>query len=242
MDIATIRAGIAEARAAGRLQLSEAEALAILTAAGVRTVPLARADNPAAAAAEAERIGFPVVLKIVSPDIAHKTEVGGVAVGLNSAAEVAARAAEMLARVRQAKPEAAIEGFMLQGMARGIETVSAVTCEPGFGPVLAFGLGGVWIEVLKDIVLRIVPASRADVEEMVAEIKGAKLLQGWRGAPPADRAAVCDTLLCLSALMAELSEEIAEVEINPLIVGPDGALAADALLRLHALAGKEAAA
>jgi acetyltransferase len=217
--------------------LSEPEALAVLAAAGIATPRFEIAADPASIGASANRVGFPLVLKIVSPDIAHKSDVGGVRVGLLDAAEVEGEAERMLRSVRERHPNARIDGFMVQAMIQGAETVAAVNCEGPFGPVLTFGLGGVWIEVMRDIAQRLVPVSDDDVDEMIAEIKGHKLLDGFRGQPAANKAAIRHTLSCLSALTAEVCDEIAEVEINPLIAGPDGALAADALIRLRAMAG-----
>ncbi len=213
--------------------MSEPESLDVLRGAGVPVVPTERAMDPEEAAAAAERVGWPVVLKIVSPDLPHKTDAGGVVTGLKTAAEVRQAAGAMHARVRSSHPEARLQGFSVQPLAEGVETLASVTSDPLFGPVLAFGLGGVWVEVLEDVALRVVPVTPHDVDEMLGEIKGRKLLDGFRGGPAADKESLRETLLCLSGLAREFAVEIADVEINPLFAGPDGVLAADGLVRLH---------
>lgn len=240
MDAERIRQLLAAARREGRAVLSEPEALEVLRSAGVPVVPMEVARDPEGAATSAGRIGFPVILKVVSPDLPHKTEAGGVAVRLRDAEEVRRAASEMQARVRSARPGARLQGFSVQATAEGVETLASVTWDATFGPVLAFALGGVWAEVLEDVAFRLVPVGAGDVEEVLAEVKGARLLNGFRGSPPVDRAALREALLRLSDLAREFSEEIAEVEINPLFAGPEGVRAADGLIRLHDPRGQEA--
>ncbi len=233
MNAERIRRLLDSAVGEDRFVLSEPESLDLLRVAGVPVVPMERAPDPEGAAAAAQRVGFPVVLKVISAELPHKTEAGGVAVGLGSAEEVRRTASDMQTRLRAAHREAGLEGFSVQAVAEGIETVAAVTWDSTFGPVLAFGLGGVWVEVLDDVAFRVVPVGADDLDEMLSEVKGARLLEGFRGSPPVDRDALRETLLCLSDLARDFSEEIAEVEINPLFAGPKGVLAVDGLVRLH---------
>ena len=233
LDAERIRRILSDVRDEGRILLSEPESLDVLRGAGVPVVPTERAADPGEAAAAAERIGLPVVLKIVSADLPHKTEAGAVIAGLKTPEEVKRAAAEMDSRVRALRPEAGLQGFAVQPMAEGVETLASVTADPLFGPILAFGLGGVWVEVLEDVALRVAPVGPDDVDEMLGEIKGRKLLDGFRGGPSADRDALRETLLRLSDLACTFADDIAEVEINPLFAGPDGVLAADGLVRLH---------
>jgi acyl-CoA synthetase (NDP forming) len=233
MDLQRIQDLLAKVKNTHRTVLSEPEALEVFQAAGISVVRTELAKDADEAVAAAERIGFPIVLKIVSPDLPHKTEAGGVAAGLRSADEVRREALEMGARVRSISPNAKLEGYSVQAAAEGVETLVAVTSDPLFGPVLAFGLGGVWVEVMEDVTFRIIPVSGQDVEEMLSEVKGAKLLEGFRGTPPADRDALRKTLLCLSTLARDFSKEIAEIEINPLFAGQEGVVAVDGLIRLH---------
>jgi acyl-CoA synthetase (NDP forming) len=233
MDLQRIQDLLAKVRKTDRTVLSEPEALEVFQAAGISVARTELAKDADEAAAAAERIGFPIVLKTVSPDLPHKTEAGGVVAGLRSADEVRREVAVMDARVRSRSPNAKLEGYSIQGVAEGVETLIAVTSDPLFGPVLAFGLGGIWVEVMEDVTFRIIPVNRGDVDEMLTEVKGARLLEGFRGKPPVDRDALRETLLCLSALARDFAQEIAEVEINPLFAGQAGVLAVDGLIRLH---------
>ncbi len=233
MSTDEIRQFLAAIRDGGRTMLSESEALNVLQLAGVPVVRMESVPEPDGVALAADRVGFPVVLKICSPDIPHKSDAGGVAPGLNTAEEVGRAAKEMHDRVRTTHPEARFLGFVVQAMAQGVETLVSATMDPVFGPVLAFGLGGVWVEVLEDVAFRLVPVGPEDVDEMMAEVKGRKLLEGYRGTPAVRKDALKDVLLSLSNLLGNLSDEIAEVEINPLMAGPDGVVAVDGLVRLH---------
>lgn len=225
---------VATARAQGRLLLNEVEAKAMLGAAGVPVTETRLARSAEEAAALADTLGYPAALKVVSADIAHKSDVGGVALGLADASAVRAGYDVMLARVAQAAPGARIDGVSVQRMAApGIEVIVGGTTDPQFGPVLMFGLGGVFVEVLKDVAFRIVPLEPRDAAQMVREIKALAVLQGARGAQPADLGAIESMLLRVSAFMAA-HPEVAELDLNPVFAYPEGAVAVDARIVLAA--------
>ena len=179
----------------------------------------------------ANAIGFPAVLKICSPDLPHKTEVGGVALGLASADEVAAAYDRIMASVGQRAPVARIDGVIVAEQARGgVEMILGAQRDPLFGPVVMLGFGGIHVEVLKDVSLRRAPLAEADVDAMLAELRARALLDGVRGAPPSDIDALKTAVLKFSQLAA--SPSIRSIEINPLLVLPEGAgvLALDCLI------------
>jgi acyl-CoA synthetase (NDP forming) len=210
--------------------INEAEAKRLLAAAGVPFAPERVATTRDAAVMAAREIGFPVVLKILSADIAHKSEAGGVVLGLQDADAVASGYEIMMARVREREPKAKLEGALVARMiAGGVETVIGVKRDPVFGPVVMFGLGGVYVEVLKDVTLRLAPVDRADALEMIRNIKGFALLAGARGKLAADLDALADAIVALSRFGAA-HPEVASAEINPFIALPDGGVAVDALI------------
>ena len=219
---------IAQPLAAG--PINEAEAKRLLGAAGIPFAPEKTAHSRDEAVAAARDIGFPVVLKVLSPDIAHKSEAGGVVLGLRSADEVAAGYDAMMTRVAAHAPTAKLEGALVARMIPGgVETVIGVKRDAVFGPVVMFGLGGVYVEVLKDVTLRLAPIDRAAAKEMIRGIKGIALLTGARGRPPADLDALADALVAMSQFAAA-HPEVASAEINPFIALPDGGVAVDALI------------
>ncbi len=223
---------IASARADSRLLLNEVEAKALLAEAGVAVTETRLARTVDEAVALAEALGYPAALKIVSADIAHKSDVGGVVLGLADAEAVRQAHGTMLARVADAAPGARIDGVSVQRMAApGIEIIVGGTTDPQFGPVLMFGLGGVFVEVLKDVAFRIVPLEPRDAAQMVREIRGLPVLQGARGAQPADLGAIEAMLLQVSRFMADHAE-VAELDLNPVFVYPEGAVAVDARIVL----------
>ena len=223
---------IALARTEGRVLLNEVEAKALLAAAGVPVTPTRLARSAAEAATIAEELGFPAVLKIVSRDIVHKSDLGGVVLGLKNAAAVRRARREMLARVREAAPAARIEGVSVQRMAApGIEVIVGATTDPQFGPVMMFGLGGVFVEVLKDVAFRIVPLAPRDAAQLVREIRGLPLLQGARGAAPVDLGVLERLVLAVSGFVAD-HPDVAELDLNPVFAYPDGAVAVDARIVL----------
>jgi acyl-CoA synthetase (NDP forming) len=219
---------IAQARSEGRTLLTEVESKQILEQAGVSTTRARLARSRAEAIAAAGEIGFPVVLKVVSPDIAHKSDAGGVELNLEDAEALGAAYDRMMSAVKAAQPSARIDGVSVQTMAKpGTEVIVGMTKDAQFGPVLMFGLGGVLVEVLKDVAFRIVPIDEHDAEQMIHDIKGFPVLEGYRGQPPADLAALRALLLRLSGFV-EQHPEIDELDLNPVFAYPDGAIAVDA--------------
>lgn len=225
MSIADV---IDRARGQGRTVLTEVESKQVLAEAGIPVAPARLARTREEAVKAARSIGFPVVLKVLSPDISHKTDVGGVKLGLASPQDVAAAFDEITASVRQRQPSAQIEGLSVQAMAAaGIEVIMGMTKDAQFGPVLMFGLGGILVEVLKDVAFRIVPLTPGDARQMIREIRGYPILEGYRGQAAAAVEALERLLLRLSQFV-EAHPEIEELDLNPVFAYPDGALAVDA--------------
>jgi acetyltransferase len=235
----TVRALVDAALAAGREWLTEPEAKQLLAACGVPVVPTRTViASPIAAVAAATALGFPVVLKILAPEITHKSDVGGVVLDLGSPAEVADAATRMLERVAARRPDAHIEGFTLQPMVRrpkALELIAGTHIDPLFGPVILFGAGGTRVEVVADRAVGLPPLNEPLARALVARTKIAKLLAGWRDVPPADAAALHGVLIALSHLMAD-EPRIAELDINPLLADADGVIALDARVRVSAQA------
>ncbi|MCW5636612.1 MAG: GNAT family N-acetyltransferase, partial [Rubrivivax sp.] len=227
------------ALAAGREWLTEPEAKQLLAACGVPVVPTRTViASPIAAAAAATALGFPVVLKILAPEITHKSDVGGVVLDLHSAAEVAEAASHMLARVATRRPGVHIDGFTLQPMVRrprALELIAGTHVDSLFGPVILFGAGGTRVEVVADRAVALPPLNEPLARALVARTKVAKLLAGWRDVPPADAAALHGTLIALARLVAD-EPRIAELDINPLLADADGVIALDARVRVSAAA------
>jgi acyl-CoA synthetase (NDP forming) len=178
----------------------------------------------------AETLGYPVVLKILSPDIAHKSDVGGVKINLGNAAEVRAAWAAIMQAAASAAPHAVIHGAVVAKMiSGGVETIIGVHRDPTFGPMVMFGMGGVAVELYGDVAFRPAPLTRADAEKMIRSIKGFALLSGFRGKPAVNLAQLVDVVVSVGRLAAADSR-IASAEINPFIALPDGGLAVDALV------------
>lgn len=212
---------------------NEVQAMDLLRRAGLPATPCMLAADADAAVRAAAELDGPVALKIVSPDIVHKSDVGGVK--LNVAGEDALRRAhaDILDAVRRHAPEARIDGVLVAPMApKGVECIAGVHCDPVFGPVVMFGLGGVFVEVLKDVSFRLAPFGRDEALAMIREIKGYALLQGARGTPPCDVDALADALAALSRFAHARRDDFSSVEINPLLALPagQGALALDAVV------------
>jgi acyl-CoA synthetase (NDP forming) len=225
---AVVREVLEAARAEGRAALSPSEAGRVCAAYGIALPREGVAASAQQAVALAREIGFPVVLKIVSPDILHKTEAGGVLVGLRSAEEVVAGYEQILARARAYDATARIAGVQVQQqLGSGQEVLVGALADPTFGPLVTFGLGGVLVEVLRDVTFRLAPASAAEALEMVEGIRAAEVLRGVRGAPPADRRALADMIAAVSRLISDFPE-IAEIDLNPVLVDERGATAVDA--------------
>lgn len=212
---------------------NEASAKAVLAQAGIPVLKEVTAANWDEALAAARDIGFPLVLKIVSPDIAHKTEVGGVVVGVRSEAQLREEHDAMLARVAQKAPRARITGVLVAQMAQGgTELILGTTKDPVFGPVVMVGLGGIFAEVLRDVALQVAPVSEAQALQMLRSLKAFALLDGARGRPRADVAAAARAVAALSRFAARHANTVCEIDINPLVVldHGQGAFALDALL------------
>ncbi len=223
---------VARARAANRALLSEVESKAALAAAGVRVTATELARSREEVAALAEAMGFPVALKVVSADVPHKSDVGGVRLGLAGRADVLAAHDAIMAAVGAARPDAVVEGVAVQEMAApGVEVIVGVTADPQFGPVMMFGLGGIMVEVMGDVAFRLAPLGAGDARDMIDEIRGRPALDGARGRPPADLDALADVLERVSAFAAA-HPEVRELDLNPVIASPDGAVAADARIVL----------
>jgi acyl-CoA synthetase (NDP forming) len=218
-----VRAATGRALARAGAVLTEAAAKTLLAAYGVPRPPEALADSADAAVAAAARIGGPVALKVQSPGIAHKTEAGAVALGISGERAVREAYARVLKSAETAHPGALIEGVLVQRMAPpGLEIILGVSRDPNFGPILMVGLGGVHVEVLRDVAFAPVPIGVDAVPDLLGELEGAALLDGVRGAPPADRAALAALIAALSRFAADHADQIAEIDLNPVIVHPPG--------------------
>lgn len=224
---------VGAARREGRSLLTEVEAKQVLKEAGVNVVDSLLAKSKDDAERIADELGYPVVLKIVSPDIVHKSDIGGVKLGLADRDAVAAAYDEVMAAANKASPGANVHGVSVQPMAKeGLEIIVGMTKDPQFGPVLMFGLGGVLVEVLKDVAFRIVPLTRRDATQMIHEIKGYPLLEGYRGQEPANVPMIEDTILKVSGFV-EQHPEIKELDLNPIFAYKDGLAAVDARVVLE---------
>ena len=214
--------------------LTEIEAKELLKQAGIDVVDTQLAASKEAALSISQQIGFPVVLKIVSTEVLHKTDAGGVKLGLETAAQVEAAYDDIMKSIKKEFPDARIQGVSVQKMARpGIEVIIGISTDTQFGPVLMFGLGGILVEVLKDISFRIVPLARRDVREMIREIKGYPLLEGYRGQEPVDVDNLEELILKVSSFV-EQHPEIEELDLNPVFAYSDGAVAVDARVIMRA--------
>ena len=240
MDLGAARAVVASARERGtpgeNVWLSPAEARALLEAAGLPLVPTLTAATAEAAAQAAESLGFPVAVKLASSTLTHKTEVGGVMLDLDSPEAVRQAFQSMEQRLAAQGLRDQMDGVTLQPMvSEGVESIVGMTNDPSFGPVLMFGLGGVYVELLRDVTFRVTPVTDRDVTDMVRSVRGSRLLQGWRGAPAADIPALEQAILRLSQLVNEVPE-IAELDLNPIKVLPAGrgCMAVDARVAVRA--------
>ena len=218
VDNGAVRKLLDSARAEDRLEIGDAEARAILTAYGFPVARSEIAETADEAVRLADEFGYPVVLKIASPDILHKTDVGGVRVGLRSAADVRDAFDLITYRAQRYVPGAKIWGCLVQEMVpQGMEVLVGMNRDPQFGPLVTFGLGGIYVEVLKDVTFRVAPFGRGEAEEMLGEIRARALLDGVRGEPAKDKEAIVDTLLRINQLVTDFPE-ILELDINPLMV------------------------
>ncbi len=211
--------------------VAEHEAKRILDSVGIPVTTEELVGSAEDAVAVWQKIGGAVVMKIASPDILHKTEIGGVLLNLNSAEEVAEGYSTLIDRAKAAKPDARLDGVIVAEMVNGgVETVMGVVCDPVFGPAVMFGLGGVFVEVLKDVTFRLAPFGVDEARRMIDEIQGRAMLDGVRGAPPSDIEALAEALSKLSVFAAENADSIETIDVNPFIALPEGAIAVDALI------------
>ncbi len=224
---------ITQALKEGRKILLEHEAKALCLEYGIPVTKFKVASSAEEAVKFAEEIGYPVVLKIVSPDVIHKFDVGGVILNLKSSEEVRNAYNQIIENVKRNKPDAKILGVNVQEMAPpSTEIIVGAIKDPQFGPTIMFGLGGIFVEVLKDVTFRIAPITEGDAREMISEIKAYPILKGFRGAPPADIEAIVKILVNVSKLVME-HQEIKELDLNPIMVYRSGAKTVDARIILE---------
>ncbi len=211
-----------------RYKIPDYEAFKLLSDYGIPHLPYGFARTPEEAGKIAAEIGFPVALKVVSPNISHKTDVGGVVLNLLSTQEVVKEATNMLERIRARLSDAIIEGFLVQKMAKpGIEVIIGGLRDPVFGVILMFGLGGIFTEVFRDVTFRVWPITLEEALEMMREIKSKAVLQGYRGMQPVDVSSLADIVVKLGKLLED-HEEIESADLNPVIAYPNGAVVVDA--------------
>ncbi len=224
---------ISQARREGRTALLETEAKAICMEYGIPVTVFKLAKNQEEAAEVAGQIGFPVVLKIVSPDIIHKSDAGGVKVNLKEAEEVRSAYGRILENAKKYNAAARIEGILVQEMApQSTEVIVGAIKDPQFGQTLMFGLGGIFVELLKDVTFRIAPITKEDAREMVTKVKAYPLLTGYRNTPPADLDAIINVLVNTSRLVMDYPE-IKELDLNPVMAYEKGAKTVDARIILE---------
>lgn len=224
---------ISQARSENRKALLEPEAKTICMEYGISVTKFNVAKNEKEAAEFAAATGFPVVLKIVSPEIIHKSDAGGVIVNLKTKEEVQAAYNKILQNVKAYKPDANIVGILVQEMApSSTEVIIGAVKDPQFGQTIMFGLGGIFVELLKDVTFRVAPIDEQEAAEMVVGVKAFPLLNGYRGSKPADVKAIVNLLLCVSKLVMD-HPEIKELDLNPILVYPQGAKTVDARIILE---------
>ncbi len=217
-----------KARLDGRTLLTEVESKELIRESGIPVVETRLARSKSEAARMAQEMGLPSVLKIISPDVVHKSDVGGVKVGLESVSQVKTAYDSILSSTRAAVPSASILGVSVQKMAQpGVEVIIGATKDPQFGQVILFGLGGVLVEILKDVSMRLVPLTGRDARMMIREIKSLPLLQGYRQYPPCDLDSLEKAILNLSQFL-EKYPDIKELDLNPVLCYPEGLVAVDA--------------
>jgi acetyl-CoA synthetase (ADP-forming) len=222
-----------QARKEGRNYLLEPEAKMVCMEYSIPVTRFKVALTREEAVEFADQIGYPIVLKIVSPDIIHKTDVGAVILNLKNAGQVEEAYDKILENVKNHKPDAKIIGVLVQEMApSSTEVIVGAIKDPQFGPALMFGLGGIFVEVLKDVTFRIAPITESDAREMITEVKGYPILKGYRGQPPVDTDVIVEILLNTSRLVMD-HMEIKELDLNPIMVYEKGAKTVDARVILE---------
>ncbi len=216
------------AKADGRDFLFEHEAKKLFALYDMPVTKISVAENEDEAVEAAEGIGYPIVLKIVSPQILHKSDAGGVIVGVEDEQGIRDGFNTIIDNAKKYKADAEITGILVQEMApKGTEIIIGSTTDPTFGPTLMFGLGGIFVEILKDVSFRVAPIEKRDAEEMIKEIRAYKILEGVRGNPPVDQETLADILLKTSDMLMDCPE-IKELDMNPILAYPDGARIVDA--------------
>jgi acetyl-CoA synthetase (ADP-forming) len=232
MPPAKVERILQSARRQSRRCLLEPEAKEICLAYGMPTPPFGVAQNSSEAVKLASKIGFPVVLKVVSQDVLHKTEAGGVLLDLNSKAQIEDGYEQIIRRVRAFNDKARISGVLVQHLApKGIEVIVGGLRDSQFGPTVLFGLGGIFVEVLKDASFRVSPLTELDSRQMIREIRACSILQGVRGQPASDEEAIVRILKSTSKIMME-NQAIQQMDLNPVIVYAAGASIVDARIIL----------
>jgi len=220
----------------GRLILTEIESKRLLGQAGINCIQTELASSGNEAVSLSQNLGFPVALKIASPDIIHKNDGGGVYLGLETPEKVTAAYQEILQNAGQNNPKARIDGVAVQKMAPpGVAVIIGMSKDAQFGPVIMFGLGGLLVEIIEDIALRVSPINRKDAGDMIREIKGYQLLAGYRGQPPVNIPALEEMLLTVSDFV-EKNPIVKEIDLNPVIAGSDNAVVVDATVVLEEIA------
>jgi len=213
--------------------LNEVESKEMLKAAGIPVVETRFARNMKEAVAISKELGFPVALKVMSAEVVHKSDAGGVKLRLENVSQVEKAYSAMMASVKAMYPKAKIDGVSVQRMARpGVEIIVGMSTDPQFGPVLMFGLGGILVELLKDVSFRIVPVARFDAAEMIREIKGFPMLTGFRGSEPCDLNALEKLIVSVSDFV-EKNPRVKELDLNPVFAYKDGVTAVDARVVLE---------
>lgn len=220
-----------QAKQENRTQLTEIESKELLKEAGIAVIKAKMARTKKEAVSLSKRIGFPIVLKVVSTDIIHKSDSGGVKLGLTNVTQVGNAYSEIMS-IKQKFPKARVQGVSVQKMAPpGVEVIIGMSQDAQFGPVLMFGLGGILVEVLKDVALRLVPVTKKDAEEMIREIKGFPLLQGYRGQEAVDIPSL-EQLIVQVSEFAKQHPQVKELDLNPVFAYKDKAIAVDARIVL----------
>lgn len=240
IDVKKVNSIIEKAKRENRTILDVAESKDLLKASGIIVNKFGVARSSEEARQLAVEIGCPVVMKIVStdPKLLHKTDMGGVVVGIPTPENAAQTFDDIMARINEKAPGASMEGIMVEEMAKGVEIIIGTTMDPTFGPLIMTGLGGIFVEVLKDVSFRVIPITEYDAREMLDEIKAKKILEGVRGQPPVNKDAIVKTLLLISELIMNVSWEqddkakqqlpvIRELDINPLFANEKEVVAVD---------------
>lgn len=223
-----------KARQENRTTLTEIESKELLKKAGIPVIETALATTKKDAVALSKKIGFPVVMKIASPDIIHKSDSGGVKLGLTNVTQVRRAYSEIMSSMKDKFPQSRVHGVAIQKMARpGIEVIVGLSKDAQFGPIIMFGLGGILVEVLEDVSFRLVPVTMKDAEEMIKEIRGYPLLRGYRGQEPVD-ISLLERFIVRVSRFAEIYPQVKELDINPIFAYADNALAVDARITLEA--------